>query len=171
LGNFQNLKKLIPIEVAWFMVPDRQETYAADAWRTCTPALENAHAAADLEEEAMIRDAAAHPDGRFVARIRSSGTTAENNPQRHQQQRQFTQAKGRECGLEVNNSRLTGVTAPEHLSQDFGRTTICFRVHLDGGAVVASPMVLCQRRKVSDPKVSLLGNGCSHNDTPRKMGC
>ena len=68
LGNFQDLKKLIPIDAAGFMIPSAGLPHApADALEdvhASADALEDAHAAADLEEEAMIPDAAAHPCGR-----------------------------------------------------------------------------------------------------------
>ena len=68
LGNFQDLKKLIPIDAAGFMIPSAGLPHApADALEdvhASADALEDAHAAADLEEKAMIPDAAAHPGGR-----------------------------------------------------------------------------------------------------------
>ena len=71
LGNFQDLKKLIPIDAAGFMIPWAGlpgDVHApADALEdaySSADALEDAHAAADLEEEAIVPDAAAHPGGR-----------------------------------------------------------------------------------------------------------
>ena len=75
MGNFQDLKKLVPIDAAGFMVPrqDRLGTRTQHMrWRTCT------HSAADLEEKRFLRPLPTSVAARngFVARIRSSGTTA-----------------------------------------------------------------------------------------------
>ena len=85
LGNFQDLKKLIPMDAAGFMVAwagPPGDAHAADSLEdvhATADALEDAQSAADLEQKAMIPDATAHPVAArngFVARIRSSGTTA-----------------------------------------------------------------------------------------------
>jgi hypothetical protein len=144
----------------------------------------------------MIRDAAATPVAGSSPESVLRGRQQKINPKHHQQHQYYIQAEGRQCGLDVNNSRLTGVH--HHSDQRIAILQYCFCARLlevqslqvvasnkrlekwDEGEQTWNRMLaalsgfktqLVCRRKMSDSKVSRGGSGCCHNDAPRKMGC